>query len=178
MELIRRPVATLAEQRSSEDRHTRHTRWRPSAAIPQMSTDELATCVQGADARARVRVDSDIVVARQLGRAMAVAAGFASPDPTLIATAISELARNIVLYAKSGEIVLKIVEHGSRLGLQIVARDDGPGIPDIGRAMQFGYSTSGGLGLGLPGVQRIMDEFDIVSQPGKGTRVTILKWRP
>jgi serine/threonine-protein kinase RsbT len=81
------------------------------------------------------------------------------------------------LYAKSGEIVLKIVENGSRHGIKIIARDEGPGIVDLDRAMQLGYSTSGSLGLGLPGVKKLMDEFEIVSERGKGTRVTVLKWR-
>jgi serine/threonine-protein kinase RsbT len=128
-------------------------------------------------ARVRLRVNSDIVVARQLGRAMAVAASFASPEPTLIATAISELARNIVRYAGSGEIVLSLVDRGGRCGLRIEASDEGPGIADLDRAMHFGFSTSGALGLGLPGVKRLMDEFAIVSSPGRGTRVTIVKWR-
>lgn len=131
----------------------------------------------GADARVRIRTDSDIVVARQLGRTMALTAGFASPEPTLIATAISELARNIVLYARAGEIVLKVLESGGRRGIRIVAVDDGPGIVDVGRALQLGYSTSGGLGLGLAGVRRVMDEFDIHSELGVGTRVTVVKWQ-
>jgi len=130
-----------------------------------------------ADARVRIRVDSDIVVARQLGRAMAVAASFMSPEPTLIATAISELARNIVRYAGTGEIVLTLIEQVGRCGLRIEAGDEGPGIPDLERAMHFGFSTSGALGLGLPGVKRLMDEFDIVSSPEHGTTVTIVKWR-
>ncbi len=108
---------------------------------------------------------------------MATASSFATAEATLIATAISELARNIVLYAKCGEIVLKIVENGTRHGIRIIARDEGPGIADLDRAMQLGYSTSGSLGLGLPGVKKLMDEFEIVSERGKGTRVTVLKWR-
>lgn len=131
----------------------------------------------GADARVRIRTDADIVVARQVGRAMALTAGFASPEPTLIATAISELARNIVLYARTGEITLKVLEDAGCRGIRIVAADDGPGIADVGRALQLGYSTSGGLGLGLPGVRRVMDEFQIHSSPGKGTRITVVKWR-
>ncbi len=131
----------------------------------------------GADARVRIRTNADIVIARQLGRTMALTAGFASPEPTLIATAISELARNIVLYARTGEIIVKVLEDGGRCGIRIVAIDDGPGIVDIGRALQLGYSTSGGLGLGLPGVRRVMDEFDIHSEVGIGTRVTVIKWQ-
>jgi serine/threonine-protein kinase RsbT len=131
----------------------------------------------GADARVQIRTNADIVVARQLGRTMALSAGFSSPEPTLIATAISELARNIVLYAKAGKITLRLLEGGSRRGIRIVAVDDGPGIADVDRALQLGYSTSGGLGLGLPGVRRVMDEFDIQSDVGLGTRVTVVKWQ-
>jgi serine/threonine-protein kinase RsbT len=103
--------------------------------------------------------------------------GFTSTDLALIATAISELARNIILYANSGEILLSVVENGSRRGLKVVARDDGPGIPDIERALEEGFSTSRSLGLGLSGVRRLMDEFDIVSEIGNGTTVTVKKWR-
>jgi serine/threonine-protein kinase RsbT len=124
-----------------------------------------------------VTSDADIVAARQQGRALAAQLGFAATDLTLIATAISELARNIVLYARRGEIVLRAVEDGYRRGLVVMARDEGPGISDIPQAMQSGYSTSGSLGLGLPGVRRLMDEFDIVSEVGKGTTVTVKKWK-
>lgn len=129
------------------------------------------------DASIPISSDADIVAARQMGRALASQMGFTSTDLTLIATAISELARNIVLYAKRGEIVLKPVEDGHKRGMVVMARDDGPGIPDIGQAMQSGYSTSGSLGLGLPGVRRLMDEFEIVSEVGKGTTVTVKKWK-
>ena len=94
---------------------------------------------------------------------------------TLIATAISELARNIVQYARQGEIVLSAVE-GSRRGIQIVARDHGPGISDLELAMRDGYSTGGSLGLGLPGARRLMDEFAIDSEVGKGTTISMKKW--
>ena len=123
-----------------------------------------------------VRSDADIVLARQKGRELAAALGFRPTDLTLIATAISELARNIVLYAKRGRIVLKGVERGSRRGIMVVARDDGPGIPNVAQALQSGFSTSGGLGLGLPGVKRLTDEFDIESAAGRGTTVTVKKW--
>jgi serine/threonine-protein kinase RsbT len=95
---------------------------------------------------------------------------------TLIATAISEVARNIVTYAGSGEIVLQVVQRGHRCGILIIARDRGPGIADIERTMADGYSTSRGLGLGLPGSKRLMDEFEIVSRVGKGTEITMTKW--
>lgn len=126
--------------------------------------------------RVLVRSDTDIVIARQKGRELANALGFSVGDATLVATAISELARNIVLYAGRGEIVLRRLEPGSKVGLSVVAVDEGPGIPDIAHAMQDGYSTSGRLGIGLPGVKRLMDEFEIVSEPGKGTCVTVRKW--
>jgi len=125
----------------------------------------------------RIERDVDVVTARQEGRALALLLGFSSGDATVVATAISELARNIVLYAKGGEIVITLAEQGSRRGLKITARDEGTGIRDVERVLRRGYSTSGGLGLGLPGVRRMMDEFELVSQSGKGTVVTVKKWR-
>lgn len=121
--------------------------------------------------------EPDIVVARQQGRTLASQIGFSATEATLVATAISELARNIILHAGRGEIVLRPLEQGGRCGLVIIAGDNGPGILDVRRAMAGGYSTSGGLGLGLCGVKRIADEFDIVSRLGQGTTVTIRKWR-
>ena len=124
-----------------------------------------------------VRTDADIVVARQRGRELAASLGFGPTDQTLIATAISELTRNIVLYAQRGQIVLKaIVGQGGKRGIMVVARDDGPGIPNVEQALQSGFSTSGGLGLGLPGVRRLTDEFHIASEVGHGTTVTVKKW--
>ena len=108
---------------------------------------------------------------------MASQLGFTSTDLTLIATAISELARNIVLYAHQGEIVLKIAEEGARHGIGVIARDDGPGIPDVERALREGFSTSRSFGMGLPGVRRLVDEFKIVSEVGSGTIVTVKKWK-
>ena len=121
---------------------------------------------------------ADIVTARQRGRALATALGFTGGDLTVIATAISELARNIIEYAKTGEIVLAQDRANDRLGIVIVARDEGPGIADIPRALSAGYSTGPGLGLGLPGVRRLIDEFEILSRPGQGTAVTARKWLP
>ena len=126
--------------------------------------------------RVAVAVDQDIVSARMRGRSMAMQIGFRSTDATLIATAISELARNILLYAKSGEVLISPIERGERRGLMVVARDDGPGIADLPRAMEDGFSTSGRLGLGLPGVRRLMDEFELDSIPHGGTTVTVKKW--
>jgi len=125
-----------------------------------------------------VNADIDIVTARQKGRELARELGFTSTDLALIATAISELARNIILYAKTGKIILDVSENGSRRGIKVVARDDGPGIPDVERALEEGFSTSRSLGLGLSGVRRLMDEFDIVSEVGHGTTVTVKKWKP
>ena len=124
-----------------------------------------------------INSDQDIILARQKGRALAAELGFAASDATLIATAISELARNIVSYAHRGEIALKIVNGADRQGLSIVASDCGPGIPDIRQALRDGFSTSGSLGMGLPGVRRLMDEFEITSQPGRGTTVAVKKWK-
>jgi serine/threonine-protein kinase RsbT len=128
------------------------------------------------DVRVPVQSDVDIVAARQKGRALATRLGFSSSDATIVATAISELARNIVLYAKRGEIALTATSNGEYRGLMIVACDEGEGIPDVRQAMQDGYSTSGRMGVGLPGVKRLMDEFEISSVVGKGTVVTVKKW--
>jgi serine/threonine-protein kinase RsbT len=125
-----------------------------------------------------INSDQDIVAARQKGRSMAAALGFSSGDATLIATAISELARNIVTYAKSGEIRITMINGSARQGIQMVAHDEGPGIPDIPQALRDGFSTSGSLGLGLPGVMRLVDEFEIVSAESCGTTVTAKKWKP
>jgi serine/threonine-protein kinase RsbT len=125
-----------------------------------------------------INSDQDIVLARQKGRAKAIELGFSSGDATLIATAISELARNIVAYAGKGRITLKEVNGLNRQGISVVASDEGPGIPDVRQALRDGFSTSGSLGLGLPGVRRLMDEFEITSQPGRGTTVVVKKWRP
>ena len=126
--------------------------------------------------RVPISSDQDIVLARQKGRSLAFASGFSAVDSTLIATAISELARNIVSYAKKGEIVLRTLQESRRKGILIIASDDGPGIPDLRLALRDGFSTSGSLGLGLPGVRRLMDEFQIASSPGEGTVVKVTKW--
>lgn len=124
-----------------------------------------------------INSDQDIVAARQKGRSLAAALGFSSGDATLIATAISELARNIITYAKSGEIRLTVINGSARQGIQLVARDQGPGIPDVQQALRDGFSTSGSLGLGLPGVRRLVDEFEIASEENRGTTVTAKKWK-
>lgn len=126
--------------------------------------------------RVPIHIDADIVIARQQGRALATKLGFSGSDLTIIATAISEVARNILEYAGNGEIKVSLVQQGSKVGIAVVAKDEGPGIRDIAQAMQDGFSTGRGLGLGLPGTRRLMDEFDIVSKVGKGTTVTLKKW--
>jgi len=123
-----------------------------------------------------IRSDADIVSARQQGRSLATAIGFSATDSTLIATAISELARNIVTYAGQGEVVMHSVDGLHGKGIVISARDSGPGIRSIDDVLRDGYSTSGGLGLGLPGVKRLMDEFTIESELRRGTAVTVKKW--
>ena len=128
--------------------------------------------------RVAINSDQDIVSARQKGRVVANELGFSSGDATLIATAISELARNIVSYARKGQITIKQVNGLNRKGIAVIADDEGPGIADIRQALRDGFSTSGSLGLGLPGVRRLMDEFEITSQLGKGTTVMVKKWRP
>jgi serine/threonine-protein kinase RsbT len=133
--------------------------------------------VPAGEIRVAVQSDQDIVLARQKGRALAIELGFSTVDATFIATAISELARNILAYARKGEITLGAVQGSRRKGIAVVASDDGPGIRDIHQALRDGFSTSGSLGLGLPGVRRLMDEFEIISRPGRGTTVTVKKWR-
>jgi serine/threonine-protein kinase RsbT len=127
------------------------------------------------ETRVPIERETDVVTARQKGREIAAECGFSSTDQTLIALAISELARNIVVYAQRGEIVIG-TPLGERRGIEIVARDQGPGIQDIELALRDGYSTAKSLGLGLPGARRVMDEFEIDSAPGKGTTVTTRKW--
>jgi serine/threonine-protein kinase RsbT len=130
----------------------------------------------GSEVRVRIQSSADIVTARQEGRSMAATLGFGTTTLTIIATAISEVARNIVEYAKEGEIAIAPLGNGTVKGLQIVARDQGPGISDLETAMRDGYSTSKSLGMGLPGAKRLMDEFEITSARGEGTTITMKKW--
>ena len=129
------------------------------------------------ESRIAIERETDIVTARQAGRQIAAAAGFSMTDQTLIATAISEVARNIVIYAQRGEVLVKRVDELGRTGVEVVARDDGPGIESIELAMKDGYSTKRSLGLGLPGARRLMDDFHLVSELGHGTTVTMKKWK-
>lgn len=135
-----------------------------------MAMSDSARCVT-------IAGEADILSARQSGRELARSAGFSVGDQTVIACAISEIARNMVLYARRGEIRFQVANDGDMSALVIVATDRGPGIVDVDLALQEGYSTSGGLGLGLPGARRLMDEFAIDSQRGRGTTITMKKWR-
>jgi serine/threonine-protein kinase RsbT len=128
--------------------------------------------------RLDIATDGDIVLARQSGRELADRLGCSSTDATLVATAISEIARNIVSHAGGGELEISVIEDGDgHRGIEVVARDGGPGIADLERAMEDGYTTGRGLGLGLPGARRLMDEFEITSEVGGGTTVVMRKWR-
>jgi serine/threonine-protein kinase RsbT len=131
---------------------------------------------RAAEIRVPVHEECDVAVARARARALARAEGFPSNRSEALATAISEIARNIVVHAGAGEIVLATVTHRGRRGIRVVARDDHPGIADVERAMRDGYSTKNGLGLGLPGARRLVDEFTLESSPGRGTTVTMTKW--
>jgi serine/threonine-protein kinase RsbT len=126
--------------------------------------------------RVAIRTDADVVTARQEARTMGAALGFTSTDLTLLATAISEIARNITTYAGEGEVALRVRTEGARAGIEVVATDDGPGIANVELAMQDGYTTGNGLGLGLPGTRRLVDEFELETSPGAGTRIRMVKW--
>ena len=127
--------------------------------------------------RIAIESDGDVVTARQRARALAIELEMASTDQTLLATAISEIARNITTYAERGEVMIDVVRDSrGRRGVRVVARDDGPGIENLERALTDGYTTGGGLGLGLPGARRLVDDFDIQTAPGEGTTVTLIKW--
>jgi serine/threonine-protein kinase RsbT len=129
------------------------------------------------DARSAIRAEHDILAARRVARDIATQVGFTDVQLVEIATAISEIARNTLRYASEGEMTFVRVRDGARHGVRVVASDRGPGIPDVEAAMNDGYSTGGGLGLGLPGARRLMDAFEIVSACGAGTTITMTKWR-
>ena len=129
------------------------------------------------EVRVAINDDADLVPARAAGRALAERQGFSRTDATLIATAISEVARNIVVHVGRGEIVLRPFEERDRYGLVVIARDEGPGILDVEAALRGDYSGRGGLGLGLPGARRLMNDFQIESDADRGTTVTMRKWR-
>ncbi len=124
-----------------------------------------------------IRSQEDIVRVRQATRERAIAQGFSLVDQTKLVTAASELARNTLDYGGGGEVEIALLSNGIRTGLQLTFIDKGPGIPDIQRALQDGFSSGSGLGLGLGGARRLSNEFSIESRPGEGTRVTIARWR-
>ena len=128
--------------------------------------------------RVPIERDDDVVVARSKARELAAGLGFAGTDLTLLATAISEIARNITTYATRGEVCIQTVRRGTRQGVKVVASDDGPGIANVELALRDGFTSGKGLGLGLPGARRLMDEFDIDTEVGRGTRITMTKWGP
>jgi serine/threonine-protein kinase RsbT len=126
--------------------------------------------------RVAIRTDADVVTARQEARTLGASLGFSSTDLTLLATAISEVARNITTYAGEGEVALRVLSEAGRQGIEVIASDDGPGIVDVDLAMQDGYTTGNGLGLGLPGTRRLVDDFDLRTEPGTGTTIRLVKW--
>jgi serine/threonine-protein kinase RsbT len=126
--------------------------------------------------RVVIRTDADVVTARQEARTLGASLGFSSTDLTLLATAISEVARNITTYAGEGELRLRVLDEDGRHGIEVLASDEGPGIVDVELAMQDGYTTGNGLGLGLPGTRRLVDDFDLQTTPGAGTTVRLVKW--
>jgi RNA polymerase sigma factor (sigma-70 family) len=128
--------------------------------------------------RVPVSRDADVVTARQQGREVAASAGFSMSEQTLIATAISEISRNVVKFADRGEVTVSLLSEDGRRGISVVVRDVGPGIANLEEAMQDGYTTYHGLGLGLPGAKRLMDRFHLTSVLGEGTTVTMEKWLP
>jgi len=139
-----------------------------SPASPERGRDD-ALCVS-------IETEGDIVTARQKGRELAAAVGFAATDQTILALAISEIARNIIAYATRGTVTLGRLDEGGRRGVSVVAEDQGPGIADVDLAMRDGYSTAKSLGMGLPGSKRVMDEFELTTVLGKGTTVKMKKW--
>lgn len=124
-----------------------------------------------------IQSDLDIVTARSMVRDMVKSMGFGSVDQARVATAVSELARNIFVYAGTGQVTARMIERNGRKGIEIEFKDQGPGIADVNLAMQDGYSTVRSMGLGLPGARRLMDEFDLQSQMGVGTTIICRKWR-
>ena len=123
-----------------------------------------------------IRVEQDVVLARQTARKLAQDCGMRLIDLTKLVTAVSELARNTMVYGGGGDMDWEILEEGARTGLRLRFRDEGPGIPDIKLAMTDGWTSGGGLGLGLTGAKRLVDDFELDTAPGAGTRVTICKW--
>lgn len=123
-----------------------------------------------------IRIEQDVVLARQTARQAAVACKLRLVDQTKLVTAASELARNAVIYGGGGDMQWEILESGLRKGVRLVFADQGPGIPDLAQALTDGWSSGKGMGLGLSGSRRLVDEFELESAPGQGTRITITKW--
>ncbi len=125
-----------------------------------------------------INEEQDVVLCRQICREWAKNIGFNLVDQTRITTSASELARNIHDYAGNGEVIIEQVDDGNRRGIKITFKDKGPGIPDVEKAMNEGYTTRGSMGMGLPGSKKLMDDFSIISKPNEGTTVIIWKWLP
>ena len=174
------PHDAVWDQRENENRMAARRR----IARGGKEADDMTRAIKPARARAEIAVElrvsiasaADIVTARQKGRELAMKLGFSGAEVTVIAAAISEIARNIVDYAQCGEMAMGAVEGRSRRGIGIIARDDGPGIADVAQAMLYGYSSGKKQGVGLPGAKWLMDEFEITSKPRKGTTVVMKKW--
>jgi len=167
------PGLSPVDGRNDRARTTPSNGWRRAARV--------APPVNGSTAPAelRVHIDSDrtIVDARRNARRLATTAGLRATDLAMVVAAVSELARNALLYAQGGELIVSLVQENGRQGVSVIATDNGPGIADVPQALQDGFSTSGRLGLGLPGVKRLMDDFEICSAPGMGTTVIARKWK-
>lgn len=132
--------------------------------------------MEASEIRVEIRTDRDVVAVRGEGRSLARQIGFSATEVTLVATAISEVARNILTHAGTGAVTLSLVEKDGRRGILVVADDTGPGIADVAAAMQDGFSTGSGMGVGLPGARRLMDDFAVDTRVGEGTTVTMTKW--
>lgn len=124
-----------------------------------------------------LQVESDVVKVRHRARALAAELRFSVVDQTKLVTATSELARNAIVHGKGGMAAVEVVDHEGRLGVRLVFEDHGPGIADLAQALTDGYTSGGGMGFGLGGAKRLVNEFEILSEPGRGTRVTIVRWK-
>ena len=133
--------------------------------------------MQGTTERVPIRTPQDVVLVRQRARLLAAGQGLSLVDQTKVVTAASELARNTLEHGKGGEVLLETVENGVRRGIRLTFEDQGPGIPDVAAALRDGFTTGTGMGLGLPGARRLMNEFSIESTPGQGTRVVVARWK-